>query len=90
MNRLVYPSGVALIAVAGDYLLQYPKLEKIQETLDEHSVKLDEHSVKLDEHSIKLNMLAVRQENLLSRQEAFQKAQLSLEQKVAEGPKAVL
>ena len=85
MNRLVYPSGVALSAIWFNSYLQYPKLEKIQETLDEHSKKLNEHSVKLGEHSVKLKMLADSHENLLSRQESVEKAQLSLKQKIAEG-----
>ena len=70
MNRLIYPGCVALTAVIGSSILQSPKLELLQKTLDEHSVKLD--------------MLVESYDNIMLRQESLEKAHLSLEQKVAE------
>ena len=83
-KEFVYPAGLILIPLVHSTYVQAPKLATIQKTLDAHTETLNAHTQTLKEHSGKLNFLVGSIEVAEVRQESLEKAQLALEQRLAE------
>ena len=84
MKDFVYPAGLILIPLGHTTYVQAPKLAAIQKTLNAHTETLNAHIQTLEEHSRKLNILAESFKAAEVRQKKLEKAQLALEQRIAE------